>query len=1176
MTTNSLLLCGTAVLTLAASGALAQPLGDPACDLVAGVLPDGCDRANGGTVVTMPAEPNSEWDQGGAPDTGVGFQIVIDGQPLIGDERVEDSIRQTDLALADADIQIRFDGLGAKPRLDMQRSEATREMVAGDTVTFTSQLNYPAYVTRGEIRVIDRAGIGSEGKLLAVVPVDPNGQATITVPEGGRVVAVHRVYDAEGRYDETMDIPLSLSDSRNLAEGVEEGSDAATRRAIPVRGGAVTVSGENVAPGGTVYTLGEAVAPAPEGDFVMQRILPVGAHAIDVRVVGPSQDLSFSRDIEIPRYDIFYTALTDVTIGLNEEEDGDTDTYTRGRLAFYVNGYTADGTEFTIAADTQEDDVQDLFSEFDEKDPSSLLDRIDPNEFYPTYGDGSSIVEDAPTQGKFYLRVEKDRNYFIWGNSQAELSNTEYLRNERVLYGANAHWESQRQTSFGEPRAQFTLYAARPDNLPQRDVLRGTGGSIYFLSRQDITRGSEVVTVELRDSTTGRVIDRRQLRPGIDYEVNHLQGSVRLAQPLSAWAGEGVVVTNPGGDSEVNLVVQYEYTPVDLSVDGSSLGGRAEAWLTDSVRVGVSGQHDDTGLADQEAYGGDIHFRLGARSFIEAEYARSEGPGYGYRSSLDGGLIYDTTDSEDGTGDALRVDAEIDLQEVGLTTEGVVTAYYEDREEGFTSLDYTVSTGERLWGFEADIRSSERLTWRGYYDTVRDDEDRREEEGGFEALYDMDGTNKWAFGIEHVRRETLRESGKRTDVALRYTRVVSEDLSFSLLGQTTVSHDGLSRNNRVGLGVERDFGNGWTLAGEISDGTLGTGADVLASYEREDGSSLYFGYELDPDAFDRRGSFNSLSENKGRFVVGGRRNVNDRTTMYAENTYEVFSDRDTLTSTYGVDYQANDFLTYSLGFDIGQIEDDESGDFKRRAVSLGAKYQDDKLTASGRIEYRRERDDDDRPMTLDRDADTLLISMKADYDIDESRTLLGYFDYADTDTDESSIRDGRLTDVVLGFALRPVTNDRLNMLFKYRYLYDMYGQTVDGTDSRGPRQESHVFTLDAEYDLTEKWALGGKIGGRWSEAASTSSDDFYENDAWLVVANARYHIVHNWDVLLEARALHQEQADTTDSGFLAAGYRHFGNNFKVGAGYNFGKFSDDLTDLTLDDQGVFLNAIAKF
>jgi hypothetical protein len=42
-------------------------------------------------------------------------------------------------------------------------------------------------------------------------------------------------------------------------------------------------------------------------------------------------------------------------------------------------------------------------------------------------------------------------------------------------------------------------HAATPGTLSQRDVLRGTGGSAYFLKRQDITIGSETVTIEVRD-----------------------------------------------------------------------------------------------------------------------------------------------------------------------------------------------------------------------------------------------------------------------------------------------------------------------------------------------------------------------------------------------------------------------------------------------------------------------------------------------------------------------------------------------------------------------------------------------------------------------------------------------------------------------------------------------------
>ena len=47
------------------------------------------------------------------------------------------------------------------------------------------------------------------------------------------------------------------------------------------------------------------------------------------------------------------------------------------------------------------------------------------------------------------------------------------------------------------------------------------------------------------------------------------------------------------------------------------------------------------------------------------------------------------------------------------------------------------------------------------------------------------------------------------------------------------------------------------------------------------------------------------------------------------------------------------------------------------------------------------------------------------------------------------------------------------------------------------------------------------------------------------------------------------------SGALVAVYRYLGKHFKVGAGYNFTDFSDDLTDLSYDHQGVFINLIGS-
>jgi hypothetical protein len=80
------------------------------------------------------------------------------------------------------------------------------------------------------------------------------------------------------------------------------------------------------------------------------------------------------------------------------------------------------------------------------------------------------------------------------------------------------------------------------------------------------------------------------------------------------------------------------------------------------------------------------------------------------------------------------------------------------------------------------------------------------------------------------------------------------------------------------------------------------------------------------------------------------------------------------------------------------------------------------------------------------------------------------------------------------------------------------------------------MSIDASYDLDRNWTLGGKLGYRSTQSA----------------------------------------AGTTQTGVLGAVYKHLGNNVKVGVGYNFSTFSDDLTDLTQDDEGAFINLIAKF
>lgn len=1129
--------------------------------------------------------------------SGAGFSISIDDgnapaavSPDVTGETVTTPVdvfapQPVDWQLAASDIAVSFDGLSAERRLDAVVLEEG-DLEPGQVVRVQSQLNYPAFVQRGEYRLVDFGARGGP-RTVQVIPVTPNGIAQVTVPEDRDVVLVHRVYDARGRYDETAPVPLrAAEDAADILgdRAPEEGTTTLVRQRIPVHGGAITVRGQNVPPGADVRTLGESLRPDPDGAFVIQRILPPGDHPVQVQVDGVSQHLHLERDITVPASEWFYTGTVDLTYGwrLGDPQTAAgaslPDTYRLGRLAGFAKGKVRGGWTLTLGADTGVQELDELFDDFDKKDPYHTLLRMSRDSAYPTYGDDSVIVDATPTDGKFYLRAERDGSHLMWGNFKSSISGSYYLRNERQLYGAQGLYRSPAQTAHGESRVTLEAYGATPESLPGREVFRGTGGSVYFLQNADISEGSETVSVEIRDKDTGRVVSSRILSEGRDYYINYTQGSVVLATPLAGSVGGGTVVTDPGGEYDVQLTVQYEYTPAAGQIDGTNYGGRAEVWVNDFIRLGATGLVERTGFADHTARGADLRFRLSEGTFLDLEGAETEGPGFGSSYSSNGGLVVSNDPGANGAGEAYAARGRADFRDLGLAVDGHIAAYYEKRTDGFSSLDYQVDEDEELWGVAMEIVPTERTKLRFYYDEYHDTGGKALREGGAELDFLLNATTTLTFAAEHLDRQdpaaASDETGRRTDVAARVTIEPSEDLAWYVFAQATAARSGgLEKNDRLGAGLRYRFTENWSIEGELSGGSLGTGAEVLFTRHGEGENSAYFGYRLRPGR-----DFSGVTldgEDRGTYVAGGRRQVSDDVVYFGESTYDLFGRHNALTSAYGVEYNATATTTVFGAIEAGRVRDSSNGDdYDRNGISLGLRHDNGEgLQARVRLEYRI---DEGQLSGTERDLESLLFTAGMAYKIDDQRRLLFDIDYADITANDASLQDGTYVEAVAGYAYRPILDDRLNTLFQYRYLKDSVGQEIDGTDLRGPRQESHVLSLDVEYDLNRHWSLGGKIGGRWAESAPDDSTPLSRNDAYLLVANARYHMLHNWDVLVEGRYLEAKQAGISETSALAAVYRHIGSTFKLGAGYNFGSFSDDLTDLTYDDKGVFVNLIAKF
>lgn len=1104
------------------------------------------------------------------PDTGpvannAGFVFSIDGIAVNADPVVEDRIRRTDIALANADIQVQYDGLTPTPRLNLELA-AGSAYGAGATVQMRSETNYPAFIDRAEILIYDMGATGG-ARLLATVPIRANGTAEFTVPDGAAVVAVHRVYDANGRFDETNPLPLYLADRRNLTAN-EDGLDNTSERNIRVRGGAVTVSASNVVNGGTLLTLGEEVRAGSNGKLVIERILPPGEYAVDVAVTGPGQNTNLTRQVQVPGAEWFYAGSGELTYSGIGSDAG---TETSGRLSFYVDGKTADGLGVTASIDTGNGELDQIFRRLDERDPQDLAERLALDDAYPTFGDDGTLLDNTPTSGRIYLRVEQDNNFAVWGDFQSRLTGSAFLRNERTLYGAQAHLETSQVTSEGEARAALDLYAAQPDQLVGRDSFRGTGGSVYFLSGDNLTAGTATLTVEQRDADTNRVLDRVTLVEGRDYEIDYIQGVVILNRPLDRAASDGLIQNNPGGDVTINLIAQYEFTPTGVAVDGLSYGGRAEAWAGDNLRVGITALQDEAGATDQTSQAIDLRYTFGANSYVQLDVARSDGTGFGSTTSLDGGLSLDTQAAVAGTGEATRLAGQADFADLGLASEGTIGGYFENRTEGFSTLDYqvTAATGdETLAGVYLTTSPRDGLSYGLKADTYENDAGTTRREVAAEADVQINDQLRLAVGLAYLDETTTTTDGTRLDLGGRLTYALSDATDLYVFGQQAVAVDGLEEYNRAGLGLAQDIAGGWTIGAEISDGTGGLGGRLRAEQQRGT-SSTYFGYELDPGRALDAGI--SQADNGGKFVAGGRRDLSSSVSVFGENVYDVFGSERSLTSAYGVDYQANDFLGYTAGFTFGEVLDTTNGDFDRRGLSIGLRYSTE--TTTGRV-LGEVRLDDAGAGSARSDSETYIATVDVAHKIDDASRFLFSLRAAQTDADDPLL-DGRYVDTSLGYALRPVVDERFNLLAQIRYLSDDFGQTIDGVAGAGDVQDSTVFSIDGNYDLNEQWTLGAKFGYRATQSGP-DEDTLSSNDAWLAVINARYHMVNEWDILLEARQFDAIDADFTETGFLGAVYKQVGYGTQVGVGYNFGSFSDDLTDLTTDDGGAFINIVASF
>ena len=274
--------------------------------------------------------------------------------------------------------------------------------------------------------------------------------------------------------------------------------------------------------------------------------------------------------------------------------DGKTDA--AARTALFLKGKIRGNYLLTLAFDSDKETRERLFRD------------IQPDEFYPVYGDSGVRSYDAQSTSKLYVRLESGKSWLLYGDfvSQTPTNARKLAVYSRSLTGAKEHYENS--------HLAVNAFASRDSTTQTIDELPANGTSGPFQLSAIAVENSEKVELLVRDrNQPAIVVKSTQLTRFSDYEIVPLSGQLTFKTPI------------PSLDSNFNpqsIRVTYE---VDTGGLAFWVGGvDAQVKVARNVEVGAIAVDDKNPANPATLRGANTTVKLGASSYVMAEGARSE------------------------------------------------------------------------------------------------------------------------------------------------------------------------------------------------------------------------------------------------------------------------------------------------------------------------------------------------------------------------------------------------------------------------------------------------------------------------------------------------------------------------------------------------------------------------
>ncbi len=702
----------------------------------------------------------------------------------------------------------------------------------------------------------------------------------------------------------------------------------------------------------------------------------------------------------------------------------------QGRSAAYFKGQVQGKYLLTLRYDTQTD-----------KEGERLFRDIQPDEFYPVYGDSSLKGFDAQSTSRLYVRVDQNRSYILYGDyttSSQSLARSlgEY---QRSLTGAKTHFESDRLT--------VNAFAAH-DNARQvveEIPAQGISGP-YLLSNGVLKSQSERVEIIVRDrNQPGIILSITPQTRFSDYTLDGLTDGLLFRSPV------------PSRDQNFNPVfirVTYE---VDQGGPNFFVGG-ADAQIRLGSQLAIGGSLiEDRNIADPfKLRALNAIYQIRPNTLAIAEYAQSD------RRSKGSGNAGRFEFLHEGS----RFQARLFAGRAARTFDNPSSLLSSGRQELAASATYALSDKDRL---------------------------------RFEALQSKDLLNGGSRRGAQISYEKSLSNNIRLELGIRNAHETAAPAQ-STSPSASPSTSGLGNGGRISFTSLRA-----RLSGQLPrvpnasvfteyERALGTGNRQALSlggqYQLANRTRLYAVHEL-ISSLEGRYALNDLQQHNST-LIGIDTDYMKNGRLFSEYRISDAIDGRSAEAALGLRNlwslapglrlgtsfervrQLSGRTTSTAGNTTGALGTGNEG----TAASLSLEYTPrPDLKATGRLEGRR-----------GQDQHSYLGSFGVAYKASQSLTILGRDIFSATNSmqatstlDAANRNQHRLQ---LGLSHRPVRNDKWNALAKYEF---RNGQDPTTTFNSGMQRSVHILSADLNYQPSALTSL--RLHYAWRKSA-------YKDDAF--------------------------------------------------------------------------------